>query len=165
MQFKSTEKTQGDTLYLSFEGSIDEDVVFPKVNLSLVKKAVIDLGAIRAINSGGVRKWLEWIRPLAQAADVLLERCPKSMVLQFNMVEGFLPPKVRVKSFYLPYFCRKCDYEVSHLVTSGKELIGSGAVINVQLNAKGSAPCKDANCALEPDQRLFRAIKGKVAAS
>ncbi len=149
--FKHTAKLNGDTLNLVFEGAIDEDTDFPPVDLNSVKKVVIDLNGIRAINSVGIREWLAWIRPVAQAATITLERCPKSMVLQFNMVDGFLPPKAKVSSFYVPYFCEKCDFEGSHLFTMGKDVTNgpNGPVIN--FNAKAASSCSDAACGIELD--------------
>src|ERR1700689_2326410 len=117
--FKSAVTSQGDVLALAFEGPIDEDVQFPAVD-GAAKTLKINLAKISSINSVGIREWLDWIKPLAEKMAIVLENCPKSMVLQFNMVEGFLPPKATVTSFFVPYFCDKCDLEKNILFTIGK---------------------------------------------
>lgn len=150
-EFKHTVKQSGDTLHLAFEGAIDEDTEFPSLNLTLAKKVVIDLNGIRTINSVGIREWLAWIRPVAQVAEITVERCPKAMVLQFNMVDGFLPPKTKVTSFYVPYFCEKCDYEGSHLLTVGKDIVNQPGGVKVNFDAKGAAKCADGACEIEMD--------------
>jgi len=150
-EFKHTVKQAGDTLHLAFEGAIDEDTEFPSLNLSLAKKVVIDLNGIRSINSVGIREWLGWIRPVAQTAEITLERCPKSMVLQFNMVDGFLPPNTKVTSFYVPYFCEKCDFEGSHLLTVGKDVVNEAGAIKVNFDAKAAGKCGQNPCEIEMD--------------
>ena len=71
-EFKHTIKQNGDTLHLTFDGAIDEDTEFPALKLGSAKKVVIDLNGIRSINSVGIREWLAWIRPVAQAARTFL---------------------------------------------------------------------------------------------
>jgi len=148
-EFKYSSKQSGDTLYLGFEGSIDEDAEFPLIELATVKKVFIDLNGIRGINSTGIREWLDWIRPISQSVEITLERCPKSIVLQFNMVAGFLPPKARVTSFYLPYYCDKCDYEGSHLVTVGQNVSKGPKGLAVDFDAKAAVKCADPDCEIE----------------
>lgn len=150
-EFKHTAKQNGDSLHLTFEGAIDEDTEFPALSLEAVKTVVIDLNGVRSINSVGIREWLAWIRPVAQTAEITLERCPKSMVLQFNMVDGFLPAGTKVTSFYVPYFCEKCDYEGSHLLTVGKDIVNDPAGVRVEFDAKAAAKCSDGACGIEMD--------------
>lgn len=160
--FKHTAKLNGATLNLALEGSIDEDAEFPVVDTNTVKSVIIDLNGIRAINSVGIREWLAWIRPLSQGVAITLERCPKAMVLQFNMVDGFLPPKAKVSSFYVPYFCEKCDFEGSHLFTMGKHVTNGPNGPVISFNAKAASNCSQADCGIEIDvseAKYFQFIK------
>ena len=68
-EFKSTASDSGTNLHLAFEGTIDEDVEFPAVEPGRYSAITIDLGKVKAINSVGIREWLNWIRPLAENAD------------------------------------------------------------------------------------------------
>lgn len=135
-EFKSTEKQEGEKLLLAFEGTIDEDVSFPPVDGSKYKKIVIDLKSVKSINSVGIREWLNWFRPLAEKCEITLERCPKAMVFQFNMVDGFLPARTSVSSFYVPFFCEKCDKEENILFAVGKEVKVAGGEVKMDFDAK-----------------------------
>ena len=152
-EFKFQEKPEGDTLRMMFEGTIDEDVVFPPVDAGRFKKIVLDLKSIKAINSVGIREWLNWIRPLAEKADFVLENCPKAMVFQFNMVEGFLPPKSTVASFFVPFYCEKCDKEDSILFNVGKEVKANAGQLTFAFDK--TTICQDkanaASCEMEMD--------------
>ena len=150
-EFKSIEKTQGDELVLTFEGLIDEDVTFPSLSLAGVREVSIDLAAIKTINSVGIREWLNWIKPISSSAVIQLMRCPKALVFQFNMVEGFLPANARVSSFYVPFFCEKCDKEENALFTVGKEVMVSGGEIKVSYDKKVIGYCKECDCEMEMD--------------
>lgn len=145
-EFKYKVKQVEQTLYLVFEGLIDEDAKLPPVDLAKVKKIVLDLNDVCGINSTGIREWLDWIRRLEGEVELTLEHCPKSIVLQFNMVAGFIPPKARITSFYLPYYCDKCDYEGSHLVTVGREVFRGPKEATVQFDAQAAIGCEETDC-------------------
>ena len=150
-EFKFLQKFEGSTLKLAFEGSIDEDAKFPLVDTSRIEKVIIDLNGIRAINSVGIREWLTWIRAFGAKAEVVFDRCPKSIVFQLNMVDGFLPPKATVSSFFVPYFCDKCGYEGSHLLSVGKDVVATAKGIVINFDAKSKAGCTQEPCEIEMD--------------
>lgn len=161
-EFKSSEKIDGENLLLSFEGTIDEDVQFPGVNAAGHKKVIIDLKGVRSINSVGIREWLNWIRPVADAAEIVLMRCPKALVFQFNMVEGFLPPRATVSSFYVPFFCESCDKEENVLFTVGKEVQVEGGNVKIAFDVKSANICSGQGCEPEMDvteSKYFQFLK------
>lgn len=137
-EFKSTATENGSNLTLAFDGTIDEDVEFPKVEAGKYGLVTLDLKAVKAINSVGIREWLNWIRPLAETSKFVLENCPKAMVFQFNMVEGFLPPKSEVASFYVPFYSESADQEENVLFKVGKEVTANGGTIAINYDAKAS---------------------------
>ena len=167
-EFKSSEKINGDSITLSFEGTIDEDVQFPVVDTNGRTAIVLDLQAVKAINSVGIREWLNWIRPLADKLPIELVNCPKALVFQFNMVEGFLPKNAHVASFYVPFFCEKCDREDNVLFVVGQEVsVVSGNVV-IKYDSKKANLCKkgDEDCEVEMDvteSKYFQFLK-KMAA-
>jgi hypothetical protein len=161
IDFSFTLKTEGDVHYFKFEGAIDEDAKFPVIG-SAVKKVVVDLSGIRTINSVGIREWLHWIRPAAEGRDIILEQCPKSIVFQFNMVEGFLPPNVRVTTFFVPYFCEACEREENILFTAGKEAKFENGQVQLRYEAPKSPACTLPNCKIEMDvteSKYFQFLK------
>lgn len=151
MDFKSTTAKEGEMLLLKFAGSIDEDADFPSVDFSGVSTVRVDLNDVKAINSVGIRGWLDWIRPVSEKAKIELINCPKAMVFQFNMVNGFLPPGTNVLSFYVPFFCEKCDKEANILFTVGKEVIVNGTTLKIDAGDKVKNACTEASCELEMD--------------
>jgi hypothetical protein len=151
MEFQSTQKLEGNVLHLSFMGTIDEDTNFPEVDLNGVSSVQLDLNGIKSINSVGIREWLDWIRPVAEKTDIVLENCPKSMVFQFNMVDGFLPPRSSVKSFFVPFFCESCDKEQNLLFNVGREVRAEGGNVTIDFDAKQASGCAEGSCGLEMD--------------
>lgn len=150
--FNSASALEGDTLKLTLSGVIDEDVTFPKVDDGPQKKIVLDLKDIKTINSVGIREWLNWIKPLSEKYEMVLENCPKAMVFQFNMVEGFLPAKSKVTSFFVPFYCESCDREDNVLFTVGKEVTGSAGAVAINFDVKAANLCKKGEpCEAEMD--------------
>lgn len=139
-EFKSTQVENGSNLTLAFEGTIDEDVEFPAVEAGKYTTVTLDLKKIKAINSVGIREWLNWIRPLAEKSDFVLENCPKAMVFQFNMVEGFLPARSRVASFFVPFYSESADQEENVLFRVGQEVIASDGQVALKYDPKAAKP-------------------------
>lgn len=151
MEFKHTSAAEGSTLVLSFEGPIDEDAEFPQVDTSKFNELRIDLKGVTAINSVGIREWLDWIKPFADKIQIKMQNCPKSMVFQFNMVDGFLPAKSKVISFYVPYFCENCDREENALFEVGKEVSVANGVLSIDFKPKEAFDCGENTCGMEMD--------------
>lgn len=149
--FKVQEKIEAGQLVLVFEGVIDEEVKFPAVDTAKHKKVFIDLKAVRSINSVGIREWLNWIRPLAEAAQIVFLKTPKALVFQMNMVEGFLPKNGFVQSFYVPFFCEKCDKEENILFGVGQEVQLQPGGYKLTFDIKNAKVCNNASCEMEMD--------------
>lgn len=110
----------GEELKVTVTGVIDEDADFSPHNLSSVQKINMHLGAVKSINSCGIREWIKWIAT-AQGTPINYFECPKIIVDQINMVQGFLPANAKVQSFYVPYYCDDAGSEKTILFTYGKE--------------------------------------------
>lgn len=106
---KIGEDVQGDSVSLKLTGSIDEDSNFPNIDLSSFKEITFDFMSVTAINSCGIREWIRWIGNIKPDAKVAYVHCPKVIIDQVNMVDGFLPSNATTKSFYIPYYCESCD--------------------------------------------------------
>lgn len=150
-EFKYTQRVEGGKLILALEGAIDEDVSFPSVDTSTHKAVELDLKSIKTINSVGIREWLNWIRPIAESAELILSNCPKALVFQFNMVEGFLPARAKVVSFYVPFFCEECDREENLLFTLGQDIVVKDGQPVVIADLGNRTKCDSGRCALEMD--------------
>jgi len=101
-------------------GVIDEDVDFNVYSLAGAKSVELNLENVKSINSCGIREWIKWMGS-APGASVTYLQCPKIIVDQINMVQGFLPAGGKVLSFYVPYFCDDSGEEKNVLFNFGKE--------------------------------------------
>ncbi len=106
-------------------GVIDEDVDFNQYSLAGAKSVQMVLGGVKSINSCGIREWIRWIGS-AGTAPVVYSECPKIIVDQINMVQGFLPNTGRVMSFYVPFYSDDSGEDKSVLFSFGKEYSDSG---------------------------------------
>ena len=140
--FKVQQSINGTELALVLSGTIDEDVQFPTLNLASVKQITFDLKDVKSINSVGIREWLNWIKPMAEKCQIAMKNCPKTLVFQFNMVEGFLPKGSKVSSLYVPFFCEKCDLEENILFHIGQEIQVKDGNVSVQFDLAKIKPCK-----------------------
>ncbi len=115
----------GDKLNISLSGIIDEDVDFSNYSLSGVSQVELHLKDVKSINSCGIREWIKWISSAGEAT-VIYDECPKIIVDQINMVEGFLPAKGKVTSFYVPYYNDDSGEEKMVLFKQGQEFNEQG---------------------------------------
>jgi hypothetical protein len=105
---------------VNISGVIDEDVDFNAYNLAGAPSVEVHLGDVKSINSCGIREWIKWIAS-AGPAPVVYHECPKVIVDQINMVQGFLPASGKVNSFYVPYFSESSGAEKKVLFRYGNE--------------------------------------------
>lgn len=114
-----------DGAKVSVSGVIDEDVDFAAHPLSGFQRVDINVRSVKSINSCGIREWIKWLSSAGSAA-VTYHECPKMIVDQINMVQGFLPTNGKVASFFVPYFSEQAGTEKNVLFTYGKEFTESG---------------------------------------
>lgn len=106
-------------------GVIDEDADFTPHALTGAPSVVFNLGTIKSINSCGIREWIRWIGT-AGSVPIEFHECPKIIVDQINMVQGFLPASAKVMSFYVPYYHDESGAEKNVLFSLGKEYTEQG---------------------------------------
>jgi hypothetical protein len=102
----------GRTLLL--RGVIDENADLGFFT-ELHGRIVVNLKAVRRINSYGVRSWIEAIRTVPADAKLDFVECPPPVIDQVNMISGFLG-RGAVSSFYAPMACAACGHEMDALL-------------------------------------------------
>ncbi len=165
--FNVVQNSNGAELELILSGTIDEDVQFPALNLSATKQIVFNLKDVKSINSVGIREWLNWIKGLSEKCQIVMKNCPKTLVFQFNMVEGFLPKGTKVTSLYVPFFCEKCDLEENMLFQVGQEIKVKNGAVQLDFDLNKIKPCKVnvAECELKIDvteSKYFHFLKRSI---
>ncbi|MNJ94676.1 hypothetical protein D3C87_123780 [compost metagenome] len=114
----------GEKLVVNMAGTIDEDVDFAQFNLGGNPQVEIELSGLKSINSCGIREWIKWMGS-AGGAQITFNNCPKVIVDQINMVDGFLPSTGKVMSFYVPYYNDDSGSEKNVLFKYGTEFTDS----------------------------------------
>jgi hypothetical protein len=124
-KFEVKKEQVGAQIKMKFVGIIDEDVDFKDFSIAQVGELVVDLQDLKSINSCGIREWIKWLGE-NPSGKIEFQNCPKVIVDQINMVEGFLPKNGTVKSFYVPYFNEDSGTEKNVLFRYGTEFTEAG---------------------------------------
>ncbi len=107
-------------LTLAMSGTIDEDADFSQIPLAGQPEIEVELGQLKSINSCGIREWIKWLGNASQA-KISFINCPKVIIDQINMVDGFLPANGKVLSFFVPYYNDDSGSEKNVLFRYGTE--------------------------------------------
>lgn len=126
-KFNLITNRQGQQLQLQMNGVIDEDVDFSNHTITNATQIEIDLNNVKSINSCGIREWIKWLST-AKEAKISFKQCPKVIVDQMNMVDGFLPQNAQVESFFVPYYSDASGEEKNVLFRQGIEFSNQGSV-------------------------------------
>ena len=110
----------GTKLDITLAGTIDEDADFTQIPLAGGNEIELRLSGLKSINSCGIREWIKWMGS-AGAAKLTWHDCPKVIVDQINMVDGFLPANAKVQSFFVPYYNDDAGSEKNVLFRYGTE--------------------------------------------
>ncbi|MEM7645744.1 MAG: hypothetical protein AAF203_02440 [Pseudomonadota bacterium] len=147
---------------IQIDGAMDEHSDYSTIDTQFTDEVVFDFNNVEHINSTGIKHWVQWIGGISQANPSLkfyFVNCPKPVVDQINMVDGFLPENSVVKSFKVPYFCEVCDKDMTCIFVLGREYNYSDG--NVTLSVPENR-CDRSDCEMEPDvveQKYFRFLK------
>lgn len=107
---------------IQISGDLDESADFSSLEFIQAGVWVVDLEHVERINSMGLRKWIFWTRGLNQA-QLVFKNCPPAVVHQMNILQGFLPARSVVESFYVPYHCPHCNYESRQLAQRRQDFV------------------------------------------
>jgi hypothetical protein len=105
-------------------GPLDEDMSFNKVQLNDAKEIVLNFEHVNGIKSFGIRELIRWLGSY-KSAKIIYSRCPKIVVDQINIVDGFLPRNAFVESFFVPYYSEATGEETQVLFRYGHEFDGA----------------------------------------
>lgn len=106
---------------ISIQGSIDENMDFSSLKIGEAKNLILDLREVRSLNSMGLRNWVHWVKSFRGRKQLFLRHCPRVVVDQMNILQGFLPIGAVVESIFVPYYCESCDKEENVLAQRGRD--------------------------------------------
>jgi anti-anti-sigma regulatory factor len=146
---------------LQIEGAMDEHSDYSPIETKFTDEVVFDFNNVEHINSTGIKHWVQWVTQIRENHPNLkffFVNCPKPIVDQINMVEGFLPPSSVVKSFKVPFYCESCDKDMTSTFVLGREYDYDKASGKLILRIPDNT-CDQAACEMEVDvveQKYFR---------
>jgi hypothetical protein len=109
---------QPDYTVLAIQGVLDENTEMPDFKFSKARDLMIDLNGLRAMNSVGVRRWIQWIHKFGRE-EIYFRRCPRVFIDQLNNVSDLIPKKSIIFSFYVTYFSERLEEEKNTLYVRG----------------------------------------------
>lgn len=114
-ELTATIDDEGARIVCHLSGAITESADFASIVSRIAshgKRAlVLELHAVKRINSAGVREWIIFLGALADVVpDIEIVRASPGIVRQLSMVRNTLGT-ARVRSIGLPYLCERCDEE------------------------------------------------------
>lgn len=113
-------KNVGSKYYLELFGDLDEDAKFANLDIPDATEIIVNFEKVTRIQSCGIREWIQLINPYKNLSFVYTN-CPKIIIDQINMLDGFLPKNGMVQSFYVPYYNEESGSEKQVLFTYGTE--------------------------------------------
>jgi hypothetical protein len=123
---------EDQSLLVQFQKLINEDTVFPDLSFFQGRRIVFDLERVVVINSVGIRNWINWRKTIG--VITVFVNCPKAVIDQMNILNGFVAVNSVIESFYVPYYCEDCDLEKKVLYRSNLEFVRGTSEQKSKLN-------------------------------
>ncbi|HLE12718.1 MAG: hypothetical protein A2504_09800 [Bdellovibrionales bacterium RIFOXYD12_FULL_39_22] len=109
----------GAKILITVNGKVNEDTIFPTIKFTPKSSVLFDLNGLTLLNSCGIRGWISWLNTFSKSVSaVTFKNCNRIFIEQVNLIEGLVPAGGIIESYYIPYYCEKCDLVESELVES-----------------------------------------------
>lgn len=118
-QFASIETPKATIL--TFSGALDESAHLPPLQETRANVVLVNMRKVSAINSAGIRNWVNWVGRVQAPKQLWLEECPVVFVRNLGLVKGLLNANVKIVSFYIPFYSEKTGERADLLVRDGHE--------------------------------------------
>jgi hypothetical protein len=143
--FSMSSKMLGEVASIEFKGSITEASVFESLVFADKTQIHLNFEEISYINSAGVRRWVFWMWNIEKdfpSIKILINRCPIVMWRQIMTVANFVPKITQIKSFYIPYFCEKCQSASMRLFETKPLLDSDDQILKQKLSDEACSACQ-----------------------
>lgn len=118
-RFDLPEGPHGKTVKLEFSGNLaNDEIELCQFNFDADTEIQLILNNLTSVNSLGVRSFVNWHKQLSYKNFVIVD-APKCFIDQANMVDSFLPPRIKFKSFFVPYYSEQTEEETNILFEVG----------------------------------------------
>ncbi len=89
---------------------IDELTDFSLISNCNDDPIILDFQHLTKINSYGIKRFLLAINQKPES-HIIYKHCPVVLIDQLNFIPPLTRSNIKIESFYLPYYCEKCDNE------------------------------------------------------
>ena len=138
MDFKCIKEVSPQLTTLTVSGYVNEHARFPAVDFAA--QIQIDLKGVTGLNSIGTRSWLLWVKNGLPEVPISVTHAPTLFVKMFGEVQGTLADRIRVDSFYVPFYSEDSGERIDALFERGKNFDEKGQLTYPQLiDSKGVA--------------------------
>ncbi|MGE0764155.1 MAG: hypothetical protein AB7N80_12815 [Bdellovibrionales bacterium] len=144
-------ENKGNECVIHISGTINENSDFSQLRLEGSKLIYLDLSEVKNLNSMGLRNWVMWIKQLKVKSQMVFRNCPRTVVDQMNILQGFLPMGAIVESFFVPYACPACGKEESYLAVRGKDYMEGSVDTKEGSSLPENGVCKSCGAKTEID--------------
>ncbi len=104
-------------IFITVNGKINEDTLFPTIKFSKNSTVVFDLENLTLLNSCGIRGWIYWLKSFSkEVTSVIFRKCNRIFIEQVNLIDGLVPDGGIIESFQAPYYCESCDVIDTRLI-------------------------------------------------
>lgn len=138
-QFKSVVNGRECLIFVS--GAVNEETHFPVIEVGDCRVFLIDMEKVTTLNSMGLRNWIVWMKSLKGRIQINFRNCPRVVVDQMNILQGFLPEGAIIESFYVPYHCESCGHDELYLATRGRDYMEATVDAREGVVLKDQHPC------------------------
>ena len=104
------------------KGVVDESAgpLFESVSRQISGTVRLNMAGVSRINSFGIGVLMRFLSRVSPQHEVFFENCSEAMVDQFQMLEFSIYG--RIKSFYMVYYCERCDREERSLIDIARDI-------------------------------------------
>jgi len=123
-EFNAKLTESSDEIVLEVSGAIDATGRLPTIRTQ--KPLVVKFTNVTLMNSYGIKVWCKWAAEHQNLPTIFLEECPFVFTKNFASIRGFLPPNMKVRSFYVPFYSDKSHETKNILMSLNKDFTDDG---------------------------------------
>ena len=154
MSFSVSGREEGDDLYLTLEGRVDEFADFSKIIIPEGKNLILDVHGISVFNSLGIVTWIKWMKSIAKHDVIRIQNCTEFFVHKLNFFGDFVPPQTIIESLYLTYYCDECENEDRILLKRRTHYMEKRGTEKDWYKVNPKATCTACGAQTEPEYNL-----------
>lgn len=144
-------KTENQLVIVTISGPVDENTEFPDLSKAARGVLRLELNAVTRLNSMGLKGWIAWMKSIPKNLQVEFSLCPRAVVDQMGILNGFLPMQATVVSFLVPYHCHKCGHETDVIAIREQDYLEANTDFREKVLLSAERPCPECGSQMDWD--------------